>query len=672
MTPNLAPALAFLQRYPRARLFPAHYRRKQHHGLTKWSTETSNHVPQIEAWARKWQDCYFCVALQQSDMAVVDVDNKNGKDGTGSLFAHFAEGRTLPDTLKVQTPSGGEHYLFVGACKASGGKLGPGLDTPVMVPVPGSTVRGKGEYKIALDLPLAPAPGWVLSLAGGPPIARPENAVQPLCELDLEHNVRQCITYLERDAPEAIEGSGGDRTTYEVACCLRDFGVSAQVALDLMLEYWNSTKAFPPWLAEDLERKIRNAYTYAKDRPGNQSLDVMFPSGAGGAGQPFYVNPINWDNVGVKMPPPRRYIWDGPGALPCGIVGVVAGQGGSGKTTLLLQAALSVASGVNCTMGILNIRAHGPVVCVFSEDTEMDLGYNTYHIRQRNPAANPQGNLHVFPRREGDPRLFVKDRGGNLQPTEGYYMFREQLMAIRPALVVIDSLSITMGAAESSNEVGASAISLITSLIAAINPYMSILILMHVNKASQASKSNATSKSKKTPEQLLEEALNVTSVRGAGAIVDNTRWCMVMTLVPQGLRTRMGLETGEMLTAYSVRKTNYGRTLWCSYLLHETVTWADGVESNILKAYTEPVTYVTDQQKKQLLIDYIGNTMGREVSKSDLTHSTCDSLAIPRDDMRWLLKQMLDDKTIMETRDGRKTIIRLTEVGFEQLSKTVE
>ena len=52
--------------------------------------------------------------------------------------------------------------------------------------------------------------------------------------------------------PVAIEGSGGNRTTFAAACALVwGFGFSPEEAMPLMLEYNGGCQ--PPWAPRDLE-----------------------------------------------------------------------------------------------------------------------------------------------------------------------------------------------------------------------------------------------------------------------------------------------------------------------------------------------------------------------------------------------------------------------------------
>ena len=50
---------------------------------------------------------------------------------------------------------------------------------------------------------------------------------EPACELDTDTAIERAIDYLVNTSPEAIEGSGGDQTTYEIACWIKDYGLTA-------------------------------------------------------------------------------------------------------------------------------------------------------------------------------------------------------------------------------------------------------------------------------------------------------------------------------------------------------------------------------------------------------------------------------------------------------------
>ena len=80
--------------------------------------------------------------------------------------------------------------------------------------------------------------------------------------------------YLLR-APLAVEGYDGDPTTLKVALVGRDFNLSPEATLELMLTHWND-RCSPPWPADGLQTKVRNAYSYAKGAQGNKHPSAIF------------------------------------------------------------------------------------------------------------------------------------------------------------------------------------------------------------------------------------------------------------------------------------------------------------------------------------------------------------------------------------------------------------
>jgi len=96
----------------------------------------------------------------------------------------------------------------------------------------------------------------------------------PLVELDLPENIEQARLWLIEAAP-AVEGDNGDDRTYDVACRMRDFGLSEGAALEVLNESgWNS-RCDPPWDNDALEKKIENSFEYGQNRPGVASESLQ-------------------------------------------------------------------------------------------------------------------------------------------------------------------------------------------------------------------------------------------------------------------------------------------------------------------------------------------------------------------------------------------------------------
>jgi hypothetical protein len=69
--------------------------------------------------------------------------------------------------------------------------------------------------------------------------------------------IRDVRAYIR--AIPSIQGQGGDKACFTVACLLVEAGLDFVSTL-AELEAWNQVAAFPPWRREDLERKVRYAF----------------------------------------------------------------------------------------------------------------------------------------------------------------------------------------------------------------------------------------------------------------------------------------------------------------------------------------------------------------------------------------------------------------------------
>jgi len=203
-------------------------------------------------------------------LVVVDVDVKKGKDGNSSILQLELDGYSLPQTREQCTPTGGVHKIFVHREPLRQGVdvLGPGLDVRSRggyVVGSGSTVLA-GSYSTSAA-PIAPAPQWLVDRLGV--ATRPDPAVAPgnAAAGDTQAAIDRATRYLRDDAPVAVEGSGGDATTFRVACRLKDFGISQATAADLLIGTYNS-RCSPPWDAQGLIAKVAHAYRYGFEQPG--------------------------------------------------------------------------------------------------------------------------------------------------------------------------------------------------------------------------------------------------------------------------------------------------------------------------------------------------------------------------------------------------------------------
>lgn len=210
-------------------------------------------------------------------LLVIDVDNKGEKKGSETLIELAMEGFELPPTTIQETPTGGFHLIYKvpKAVSQNVQKIGPGLDVRSYhgyIVGAGSIVEA-GEYTIN-DTPIADAPAWLIEKCGEPRTKNPTMIVPVALSIDKSVILSRCEEYL-LTAPLAVEGEGGDSTTYKVASKLHALGATVTQAFDLMRDNWND-KCQPPWDLNELWRKISNAYVYAKEPQGSELPEAQF------------------------------------------------------------------------------------------------------------------------------------------------------------------------------------------------------------------------------------------------------------------------------------------------------------------------------------------------------------------------------------------------------------
>lgn len=281
-----------------------------------------------------------------TDMVVVDVDVKKGKDGYNEymqLQGHF-------DTLTVRTPSGGYHCYFMGADSANA-PVANGVDIRShngYVVAPGSYTRAsdnaaEGYYEVIVDKPLAWVPITIERLLR-PPYARAEVEFEGL--LDSAASLDAGRRFLE-SAPVAVQGQHGDETTFTTAARLcREMALSVPAAFALMRDHWNE-RCLPPWDLGELLRKVENASAYGSAEMGALTPEVLFANVPADLPAPptlFEQQPGLWGNAVLPYRiPPRPWLVDR--ALMIGAVTMLLAPGSAGKSSVSLACAAHLALG---------------------------------------------------------------------------------------------------------------------------------------------------------------------------------------------------------------------------------------------------------------------------------------------------------------------------------------
>jgi hypothetical protein len=118
-----------------------------------------------------------------------------------------------------------------------------------------------------------------------------------------------------RALPGAVEGDHGDQATYQAAAKMRDFGLAETECYEVLIAEFNP-RSRPEWSEEELRKKVRNAYRYAKGSPGSKLDEERLkplapdvdPHRVDGASQPEEATGVTLDDFYAYMPL-HRYIF---------------------------------------------------------------------------------------------------------------------------------------------------------------------------------------------------------------------------------------------------------------------------------------------------------------------------------------------------------------------------
>lgn len=143
--------------------------------IAKWQELATTDPDTITAWwSGPYKGCGIGIATGKWNgrtLFVLDIDDREGKSGSDTLHDLEQQHGPLPDTLSVQTGSGGRHLYYVTdePIPNSASLLGPGIDIrghggQVLAP---PTIHPNGRpYTWMLDAPKTPAeaPPWLITL----------------------------------------------------------------------------------------------------------------------------------------------------------------------------------------------------------------------------------------------------------------------------------------------------------------------------------------------------------------------------------------------------------------------------------------------------------------------------------------------------------------------------
>lgn len=247
-------------------------------GIKCMPVELVKKVPRNRAWSKEFLDYKSFESLyhpgdgigivtgRESGIICIDIDNKPERS---AVNWYHANKDILGSPLVEQTPSGGFHlyykYPSVGDFyKSSKDKIFNGVEFMAdggryVITAPSSNYKMHNDIRLSdLAHEGEEPPGWLLDKVVS---GYKQELANPEFEADVTADESRCIDLISH-MPPAIEGSGGDLTTFTAACRCRDFGLTQSQAFRVLDEHFN-IRCMPPWTEKELRAKVSNAYKYS-------------------------------------------------------------------------------------------------------------------------------------------------------------------------------------------------------------------------------------------------------------------------------------------------------------------------------------------------------------------------------------------------------------------------
>ncbi len=235
---------------------------------------------QIKVW---WSNGHTNanIGISTNGMIALDIDNKGVKKGDEELFRlEIEEGLVFPTTFEQTTPTGGRHLLYRTQVKLKNSvcKLGPGLDTRAergYIVGGGSVIDGKPYTSNYFEVADAPEDFVLRCGKASEKDENPDHSHLVITE-STDLAIERAKHYLENGAPLSLKGEGGDQAAFIVAAKIKDFGVTIDDCLKLMMDSGWWLKSGESWTHEKLLKKVKNAYQYGENPVGIDSPEAQF------------------------------------------------------------------------------------------------------------------------------------------------------------------------------------------------------------------------------------------------------------------------------------------------------------------------------------------------------------------------------------------------------------
>jgi hypothetical protein len=466
----------------------------------------------IAEWRSKWPDAMFGIPTgEASKLSVVDLDTKNGQNGEQALRDYLAEqGETWPETMTVETPTGGKHLLLqdVPGSKSRAGVL-PGVDTRGnggYVVFAGSRLADGRAYRIVKSIaPAKPSPAIARLLKDGgkglaskaqeasaavvkasvPPREKSEldgryaakalkgeaAAVRVAPEGERNHRLNVAAVKVGHLVPHLLDRAEAEA---ELTAAAMEAGLAEEetaktiasgLAKGMAEPEWPPANIVPATAAEDFGtpqavagfERFAASIGLTVDALKQEALAVAARAKAGGFDNSVLraIEPKTLAELLAGGPPQPRS-WLVKGLLMCGTLTVIGGAGGTGKSSVMNGIALSVAAGLPF-MGFDVRNPNGEAVLILNhDDDEAEIARRMGALADHYKVpATALGRVHVL----GSDMLGtakacrVQGRGGELVFNGDWFdRLAEWIRRTGTKVVILDPLFGIADLDENSNE----------------------------------------------------------------------------------------------------------------------------------------------------------------------------------------------------------------------------
>ncbi len=381
--------------------------------LIKWK-EFQTRLPneeEIKTWWTQWPEADIgCVTGNISDRFVLDVDGETGKQSI--------EGRDLCGGLRVRTRNGFQyHYRMVDKSyptttlanilpnktdpSKSGGVDVRGEGGYVKLPPSKCSDGSRYEWLDNLNAPRVEAPGWLVEL------------------LDREPTKATAVQ-VEHWLADIIDGVGdGERHAAMVRLAGYYFNVFPRDIACSHLRSWNE-KNTPPIEEGEFEEQLQDL----KERFSKGEYDSTYTEST--VRVPELLSATTLTTKYSRAP---EYLV--PGFIPKATRTILAGWQGRGKSYAMTDLVIEIARkhGEGKWLGTFPVK-NGPVFYVDNENAPNLVSWRVRQLLAPKKMTTDELDLH-----------FVIGQHWKMDNTKDYAWLREQVAAIRPVLVVVDSFA---------------------------------------------------------------------------------------------------------------------------------------------------------------------------------------------------------------------------------------